>query len=204
MIAIVDYGMGNVGSVKNALEFLGATARVSNNQNDLKQASHIILPGVGAFGDGIKNLKKRGLISVLTHEVFERKKPFLGICLGMQLLATVGEEGGTHSGLGWIPGTVRQFEIDKTKFRVPHMGWNDVSPKPEATLFTDISSRIFYFVHSFILVSEEKGSVSATCEYGEVFIASIEKGNIFGVQFHPEKSQKSGLKLLTNFLHLRA
>lgn len=200
MIIIVDYDMGNVGSVKNALDFLGAPSLLSRDPKDLEAASHIILPGVGAFGDGITNLKKCGLISVLASEALGKKKPFLGICLGMQLLAATGEEGGTHAGLGWIQGRVRHFDIDQKKFRVPHMGWNDVRSKPEAKLFKDISSSIFYFVHSYVFEPKDKDVVSATCEYGEMFAASVQKGNLFGVQFHLEKSQKSGLAVLKNFL----
>lgn len=195
--------MGNLFSVKNALEAVGAEIVISKNPEDLKRADQIILPGVGAFPDGMKNLKELGIIPALEKEVLEKKKPFLGICLGSQLLASYGEEHGSTSGLGWINGRVRRFRVDEKQFRVPHVGWNDVSPVPGATLFKGIDSDIFYFVHSYFVAPEDPGVVAATCEYGEKFTAAVERGNIFGVQFHPEKSQKSGLKLLKNFLCLK-
>ncbi len=200
-IVIIDYGMGNVGSVKNALEFLGVKVSVSSDPGDLEKASHIILPGVGAFGDGIGNLKRIGLVEILEKEVLEKKKPFLGICLGLQLLAEEGEEGGLNKGLGWIAGRVRRFQVDTKIFRIPHVGWNDVFSKEETTLFKEITPKIFYFVHSYVLVPKDKNVVVATCQYGEEFAAAIQKENIFGVQFHPEKSQKSGLMLLKNFIN---
>lgn len=199
-IVVIDYGMGNVGSVKNALDFLGAASMLSRKAEDLEKASHIILPGVGAFGDGMNNLRKFGLIPVLQEEVLKRKKPLLGICLGLQLLAERGEEGGVREGLGFIKGTVRRFRVDSTKFRIPHIGWNDVSPIGDPLLFKGISSTIFYFVHSFFLEPTDKDMIAATCFYGEEFTAAIRKENIFGTQFHPEKSQKSGLALLKNFI----
>lgn len=202
MVVIIDYGMGNLFSVKNALGAINAEVVISKNPEDLKKADHIILPGVGAFPDGMKNLKELGIIPALEDEVLKKKKPFLGICLGMQLLASEGEEHGLTSGLGWIKGRVRKFDVSE-ELRIPHVGWNDVSPAPNAKLFAGIDSNIFYFVHSYFLVPENSGLVSASCEYGEKFTAAVESGNIFGVQFHPEKSQKSGLKLLKNFLCLK-
>lgn len=202
MITIVDYGMGNVGSVKNALLFLGAKVLISRELTDIEKSTHIVLPGVGAFGDGMKKLEEFGLVDVLRIEAIEKRKPFLGICLGMQLLASIGEEGGLHKGLGWVPGRVRRFKIDEEKFRVPHIGWNDVLPVNDAPLFSGIASSVFYFVHSYFFVPEDKNIIAATCDYGEEFPAAIQKDNIFGVQFHPEKSQKSGLALLKNFINL--
>jgi glutamine amidotransferase len=202
MIAIVDYGMGNVASVKNALNFLGAEAAVTSNPADFEQATHIILPGVGAFGDGMRNLRERGLIPVLSREALERKKPFIGICLGMELLADIGEEGGENIGLGWIAGRVRHLRIDEKELRLPHIGWNDVTPRPTARLFAGVVSPVFYFVHSFVLEPDDDAITVATCEYGETFVAGVERENIFGTQFHPEKSQKSGLAVLRNFLDL--
>lgn len=202
MITIIDYGMGNVRSVENALRYLGVASVLSSAHADIEQGSHLILPGVGAFPDGMSNLKKRGLVPVLEKEVFRKKKPFLGICLGMQLMAEDGEEGGVHKGLGWISGTVRRFRVDTKKFRIPHVGWNDVAPKEHAVLFRGISPPIFYFVHSFFLVPTDPNTIAATCTYGEGFTAAVQKENIFGTQFHPEKSQKSGLAVLRNFLNL--
>lgn len=202
MIVIIDYGMGNVGSVKNAIEALGGSAAISGKKDDLENSSHIILPGVGAFGDGMKNLREAGLVDILSKEVLEKKKPFLGLCLGMQLLADKGEEGGEKQGLGWIKGRVRRFSVDESKFKVPHIGWNDVFALENAKLFAGIKRSIFYFVHSFHLVLEEENIATAYAEHGERFVAAVEKDNIFGLQFHPEKSQKEGLKVLENFLKL--
>lgn len=204
MIAIVDYGMGNIASVRNALTLLGSLGVVTSKPGDFEKATHIVFPGVGAFPDGMRELEERGLISVLEREVLGKKKPFLGICLGMQLLATMGEEGGETKGLGWIRGIARKFSIDENKFRLPHIGWDDVSISPEHPLFAGVSSPVFYFVHSYVLESrnEDVHVAAATCSYGETFTAAIQKENIFGVQFHPEKSQKSGLLVLRNFINL--
>ncbi len=201
MIVVIDYGMGNIGSIKNALEFLGADVLVSDKYRDISNASHIILPGVGSFGDGMANLRGRGLIEILEKEVIEKGKPFLGICLGMQLLAEEGEEGGLNKGLGWVQGRVRKIN---TNLRLPHIGWNDVVLEKEHTLFNDISSRVFYFVHSYSFGFKNSEDVIASCQYGEIFPVVLAKDNIMGVQFHPEKSQKSGLKLLKNFLDINA
>lgn len=201
MVVIIDYGMGNLFSVKNAFDAIGAESVISNDSKDLKKADKIILPGVGAFPDGMKNLKKRGFIEVLKKEVLEKEKPFLGICLGMQLLATDGEEHKLTKGLGWIPGHVRKFNV-QNNLRIPHMGWNDVFIKKENPLFESVKDPVFYFVHSYHIVPKDSRVVIATCNYGEEFVAAIQKGNIFGVQFHPEKSQKCGLELLKNFLAL--
>lgn len=200
MTVIIDYGMGNLFSVENALKRLGAEVKISNRKEDIQKADKLILPGVGAFPDGIKNLKKLGLVEVLEEEVVKNKKPFLGICLGMQLLATEGEEVKPTKGLGWIAGRVRRFQVDEEKFRVPHIGWNDLILKKENPLFKGIEQPTFYFVHSYHLVPEDSSAVAAVCDYGEDFVAAVQKENIFGVQFHPEKSQKSGLRVLENFI----
>lgn len=199
MIVIIDYGMGNVGSVKNALLFLKQEFLISNKKEDIAASSHLILPGVGAFAEGMEALEKFGLVEILGKQVLEQKKPFLGICLGMELLAATGTEGGLHEGLGWVKGQVRRFQIDEKTYPVPHIGWNDVTVPRDSVLFQDTEPNIFYFVHSYHFVAEEDARL-AMGEYGEPFAAAIEKNNIFGVQFHPEKSQKSGLKVLENFL----
>jgi imidazole glycerol-phosphate synthase subunit HisH len=204
MIAIIDYNMGNVGSVRNALRVLGVEAILSSKKEDIEKSSHIILPGVGAFGDGMQRLKDLNLIPLLENEVLVKKKPFLGICLGMQLMAEIGEEGGEHRGLGWITGKVRRFQVDEKKFRVPHIGWNDVIFKNPSLIFRGVTSPIFYFVHSYFIVPEKKEVISAVCDYGEIFPAAVQSENIFGIQFHPEKSQKSGLLILQNFTNLYA
>ena len=202
MIAIVDYGMGNVASVRNALALLGAEGVVTSIPEDFERATHIIFPGVGAFSDGMREVQERGLVPVLEGEVLEKKKPFLGICLGMQLLAGEGEEGGRTKGLGWIDGVVRRFRIDEAKFRLPHIGWDDITPVDGCPLFSGIESRDYYFVHSYVLEPVQQEVVAATVNYGETFVAAVHKDNIFGVQFHPEKSQKGGLSVLRNFINL--
>lgn len=200
MIAIIDYGMGNVGSVKNAVKALGYDGVISKRKEDIQNASHIILPGVGSFADGMKNLSDMGFIEVLNDEVLKKHKPFLGLCLGMEVLAESGEEGGYTKGLGWIKGDVKRFIVDDTKFKIPHVGWNDITPKENSLLFKNIRQPIFYFVHSYHFIPKDYSVVSAEAEHGEKFVAAVEKDNIFGLQFHTEKSQRDGLKVLENFL----
>lgn len=202
-IVIIDYGMGNVFSVQNALSVLGAKSIISKKPEDIASSDRIILPGVGAFPDGMKNLKASVLVGVLEREILEKKKPFLGICLGMQLLASLGKEYKETKGLNWIPGTVRRFEVDEKKFRIPHVGWNDIVPKENSILFSGITNPVFYFVHSFHFVPEDPLVIAARCDYGETFVVSVQKDNIFGTQFHPEKSQKSGFAVLKNFLNYK-
>ncbi len=202
IIAIVDYGMGNVGSVKNALKLLGTEGVITAKPEDFERASHIILPGVGAFPDGMKRLRASLGFATMEKEVLEKGKPFLGICLGMQLLGDYGEEAGGADGLGWIPGRVERLKIDEGKFRLPHIGWNEVAFTGECPLFTAVDQKDFYFVHSYVLTPEDQDTVKGTCSYGTTFPVVVQKGNVFGVQFHPEKSQKSGLMVLKNFIAL--
>lgn len=202
--------MGNVRSVAKAIESLGEEVIVSENPNDLRKADRIVLPGVGSFGKGICNLKDKGFLEVLKEEVLIKKKPFLGICLGMQLLAKNSTENGFHEGLGWVPFEVRKFEFTNfagsMKFnilKVPHMGWNDISFNENCVLFKRTNKKAcFYFVHSYYLnISENnKEFIVATCDYGLPFVAAIQKDNIFATQFHPEKSQRDGLNILSNFI----
>jgi imidazole glycerol-phosphate synthase subunit HisH len=199
-VVIIDYGMGNVFSVKNALDALKVESIISCERRAIMDATHIILPGVGAFAEGMESLKNHKLIPLLEDEVLREKKPFLGICLGIQLLASAGEEHGVHAGLGWISGRVRRFVLDEKKYPVPHIGWNDVTLEKGNLLFTDISNPVFYFVHSYHIDVADNSTTAAKCDYGGEFVAAVQRGNIFGVQFHPEKSQKSGLQLLRNFL----
>lgn len=202
MITIIDYQMGNIRSVAKAFKKLGASFVISNAPEDIKKSTHLVLPGVGAFGDGMANLKKFKLVELLKEEVLKKKKPFLGICIGMQLLASKGEEHGQHNGLGWIKGTVRRFAIDEKRYKIPHIGWNDITVKIANSLFSNIKTGSdFYFVHSFHLVPEDQRIVAATCDYGETFAAAISKDNIFGVQFHPEKSQQAGIQIIKNFIN---
>ena len=201
MIVIIDSGIGNIRSVANALEYLKAKHTITSNPKDLKEADKIIFPGVGSFADGMKAIHSTGLIDILKDEVLKNGKPYLGICLGMQLLAESGEEDGKHTGLGWIPGVVRQIDVKNTDVKLPHIGWNTVQPKPKSVLFKDLGENpTFYFVHSYIFTPKDSSIIESTCEYREVFAASIRYKNIFGVQFHPEKSQMNGLNLIKNFV----
>ena len=190
--------MGNVASVKKAFEKIGAQVKISNSKKDIEKAEYLVLPGVGAFGDGIKNLTKFYLVDILNKAVLIDKKPFLGICLGMQLLADKGLEFGTHQGLGWIKGEVVKLKSP----RLPHIGWNNIKIIKN-DLFQDIPDDNFYFVHSYVLKPKNKSITTSTCKYGAEFPASIQYGNIFATQFHPEKSQLSGLKVLDNFLNFK-
>jgi glutamine amidotransferase len=200
VIAIVDYGMGNLKSVANAFEALGRRCVVTADPADLRGADAIVLPGVGAFGDGIANLNAARLAEVLTEEVTAKGKPFLGICLGMQLLATRGEEFGSHTGLGWIGGCVRRLEPREAHCKVPHMGWNSVRIHHGDPLYEGLGSEpVFYFVHSYHFEAQDKDVVSATCWHGQEVTASLHQRNVFAVQYHPEKSQRAGLKVLENF-----
>lgn len=200
MITIVDYGMGNLRSVYNALDLLGAEAKISSQADDILAADHLILPGVGAFGMAMANLHQRGLIAPLNEKVLKQKTPLLAICLGMQLLAEEGFEHGHHRGLGWLGGQVDQFDV--TDLRVPHVGWNDIQLKIDHPVFANLGTHLeFYFVHSYHFMTEDSSTVTATTHYGYEFPAVVHRENILGTQFHPEKSQALGLRLLQNFLH---
>jgi glutamine amidotransferase len=203
MIAIVDYGAGNVRSVMNVFEAIGPNSLLTNDPDILAKASAIVLPGVGAFGDCMKSLRRLKLVEPLNELVLHEKKPYLGICLGMQFLGRESCERGVHRGLGWIQGKVELLVPKEKKFRIPHMGWNDIYMHKSCPLFEGLEdSPVFYFVHSYHLAvdKEDANAVTATCWHGTTVTAAVQKDNIFGTQFHPEKSQKSGIKLLKNFL----
>ena len=197
MVAIIDYGMGNVASVQKALNFLNIENCITNNHQEIKDATSILLPGVGSFYQGMKNLKELGLDELLTDEVFNKKKKFLGICLGMQLILEKGMEPEETKGLGWIQGSVVKFEMKDLS--IPHMGWNNILIK-NPCFFDNCESLDFYFIHSYHAVPINKDDIAATVEYGIEAVASIKKDNIFATQFHPEKSQSSGLMLINNYL----
>ena len=200
-VAVVDYGMGNLHSVSKALEAVGADVTVTSDPTDLKAAERIVLPGVGSFAQGMRQLQERGFVDALNKEVVDAGKPFLGICLGMQLAAESGEEHGKTHGLGWIKGNVVRLDANVADVKVPHMGWNDVEGTGESPLFKNIKGPLtFYFVHSYHFIPTDKDTITAFCEHGLRFAAAIERGNIHLVQFHPEKSQTNGLKVLENFL----
>ena len=200
MIAILDYGMGNVRSVSNALAYLGLESVVTSDPAEVRAADRLILPGVGAFGDAMRHLHESGLVELLQEQVIENSKPILGICLGMQLLAGVSHEHGLHNGLGWLDAEVVRFS-GTAGLKVPHMGWNMVHLHREHPLFAGLSveHRDFYFVHSFHVVCRDDADVVGTTIYGTEITVAVARGNVAGVQFHPEKSQDNGLQLLTNF-----
>ncbi len=200
MIVIIDYGLGNLRSVAGAVEKLSHTPVISNRMEDLERATKLILPGVGAFGDGMQNLKNLKLIEPLTKLVKEKKVPILGICLGVQLFANESFEFGHHQGLGWVDASVVRLE-PADSLRVPHVGWNDLVQKHKSVLFDDVpSDALFYYVHSYQVKCKVSNLVIGECEYGGKVTAVIQAGNIYGTQFHPEKSQFHGLTILKNFL----
>lgn len=195
---IVDYGIGNIASVRNALDRLGVSSRVSADEADMAQAAGVILPGVGAFAAAMDHLRQRGLVEALTRHVLLGGKPYLGICLGMHILARDSDEGGQAEGLGWIESSVRRVPVSNGR-SLPHVGWNAVWFGPDDSLFAGLPpGSHFYFDHSYCYASDPP-ETSCRCEYGTVFPTAVRRGNILGVQFHPEKSQRSGLKLLRNF-----
>ncbi len=205
MIAVIDYGAGNVRSVVNAFEAIECSVILTNDADELAKASAIVLPGVGAFGDCMKNLTTLKLVEPLNELILGEKKPYLGICLGMQSFAEVGLEHGYHKGLGWIKGKCEPLSSNDLRFRIPHMGWNDIEYDASCPLFRGMPERpVFYFVHSYHLVPQknEFNTVVASCWHGTKITAAVQKENIFGTQFHPEKSQENGLQLLKNFLKL--
>ncbi|MFH0732463.1 MAG: imidazole glycerol phosphate synthase subunit HisH [Candidatus Omnitrophota bacterium] len=200
-VAVIDYNMGNIQSVVNAVKALGFDAYTADNPKALSKALRIILPGVGAFEEGINNLKKLGLADILNKQVLKNGVPFLGICLGMQLICRESHENGIHNGLGWINATVKKLGENVADLRIPHIGWNVVTPKKPQPLFRNMPDKpTFYFVHSYCCVCEPDDVVSSECFYGVKFVSSVQKGNIFATQFHPEKSQQAGLRLIKNFI----
>ncbi|OPY77692.1 MAG: Imidazole glycerol phosphate synthase subunit HisH 1 [Syntrophorhabdus sp. PtaU1.Bin153] len=199
MIAIIDYGMGNLRSVTNAFEGLGATVVLTRDKDTIERADAIVLPGVGAFGKCIENLRSFNLFELIKDQI-KRDKLYLGICLGMQILFDTSEEAPGVAGMGFIRGRVRRFSAG---VKIPHMGWNSVDiVKPHPVLEGVEKGSHFYFVHSFYCEPEEDGVTATTTTYGTEFTSSVHKGSVFACQFHPEKSQKIGLKLLRNFIRL--
>jgi len=192
--------MGNKHSVLKALTYLGVAARVTADPEEVRLADRVILPGVGAFGAAMENLNRSGLREAMNEAVQTRGRPFLGICLGMQLVAARGTEKGLFDGLGWIPGEVRLLSPSSPDIKLPHVGWNDIIIEGDPPLFQGLKKeRAFYFVHSYAICPENPGHVAATCDYGGLFVAAVARDNIFATQFHPEKSQKNGLTILENF-----
>ncbi|MBI3419087.1 MAG: imidazole glycerol phosphate synthase subunit HisH [Proteobacteria bacterium] len=223
-IALIDYGSGNLRSAAKAFEKAGAQVRVTNHAEDISKAERIVLPGQGAFGDCMRGLSALpGMVEALNEAVLKKARPFFGICVGMQLLAARGLEHGTHQGLGWLDGEVRELQLSDSSLKIPHMGWNNLRfGGAEVRRFEAASSsepsnlRTFeplhpllknlppspyvYFVHSYAFAPEQPGDTLASCDYGGSFTAMVARGNIAGAQFHPEKSQETGLQMIQNFL----
>lgn len=198
MITIVDYQMGNLRSVQKAIERVGAEARISGDPADIESAEKVILPGVGAFEDAIGELRRRELVEPLKAAI-EQGKPFLGVCLGLQLLFEVSYEGGRHTGLGVLPGEVVRFAPSEG-MKVPHMGWNGVAVRRRPPILPDLADGThFYFVHSYYVAPADESVVALEADYGGPFCAMIWRENLFATQFHPEKSQTDGLALLRRF-----
>ncbi len=203
MVTIIDYEMGNLQSIGNAFRALGCKVQITQRASDLVDAEAIVLPGVGAFRDGMQKLHESGMIHALNKQVIDKKKPFLGICLGMQFLATESHEHGIKKGLDWIPGTVEKISPVDPVYKIPHIGWNDVAVVGENVLFEELRMNpVFYFVHGYHFKTDPVADeyVTSRCWHGTEITASVNRDNIFGVQFHPEKSQATGLKLLRNFI----
>lgn len=201
MVVIVDYEVGNPGSIRNMLKKVGLVAEISRDSAVISEASHLILPGVGAFNRGMRALRGSGLVPLLEERVLGAKVPVLGICLGMQMLGETSEEG-NEPGLGWIKAQTRKFQFDEIvdQPRIPHMGWNWVQPSQGAGLFAGYKTvPRFYFVHSLHVDCEDPRDVLAIANYGFPFVCAVNRDNIFGTQFHPEKSHRFGMQLLRNF-----
>ena len=201
MVTIIDYGMGNIGSITNMIKRIGYSAEVSSDITQIQAATKIILPGVGHFDMAMQNIKKLGLFNIIRKKAIEDKTPILGICLGMQIMCK-GSEEGTEEGLGLIDAEVKRFHfLAGLKLKVPHMGWNIVEPIKNYSLFTEMSEeKRFYFVHSYHVVCNDENDIAAATNYGYDFTSSFGRDNIMGVQFHPEKSHKFGMQLLKNFI----
>lgn len=203
MIAIIDYGVGNVASIKNMLKKSGHEAFLTNNHDELRNATKLILPGIGAFDSCAQNLDIFNLREILNELVITNQKPILGICVGMQLLSSKSEEG-VLAGLDWIPSTVKKFSFTDSALKIPHMGWNVVSPQNNNPLFENLPEDArFYFAHSYHAHCANEEHIAAITHYGYDYASAISKDNIFGVQFHPEKSHKFGMKILSNFAELK-
>ncbi|MFA4982397.1 MAG: imidazole glycerol phosphate synthase subunit HisH [Candidatus Omnitrophota bacterium] len=207
MIAVIDYGMGNLRSVQKALEIVGAKTKVTSRPADIKKCGKIVLPGVGAFGDAMKQLRRLGLVGPI-KDAIAKGKPFLGLCLGLQLLFGTSSEAPGVRGLSILKGTVKKFKFRDDALKVPHMGWNEIRKNSrfeirDSKLLDGIPDGSYmYFVHSYYVAPEDESIILTTTGYGNEFVSGISKDNIFGLQFHPEKSQKTGLRILENFVKM--
>ena len=204
MIVIIDYKMGNIGSIKNMLKKIGTEAVITSKPNEIRDAHKLILPGVGSFDTGMNHIRKMDILPTLHEKVMLHKTPILGICLGIQLFTEKSEEG-TQTGLGWIKGETVRFRINhqETGLKIPHMGWNSISVKKKESLLKNCQKDIrFYFVHSYHVVCKNEADILATTHHGYDFVCAIQRNNILGVQFHPEKSHQYGMQVLRNFVEM--
>jgi imidazole glycerol-phosphate synthase subunit HisH len=199
-VTIIDYGMGNINSIKKRLVKLGINPNISADENEIKKADKIILPGIGHFSQAMQRLNDLNLVEILNEEVLVKRKPIIGICLGMQLMAKFSEEGNVK-GLGWFDADIVKFKIeDKFKYKVPHVGWNQIQIKKPSVIMNGIDDLSeFYFVHSYFCKCNNEADVLNNTDHESIFASAIEKENIFGVQYHPEKSHSVGEKLIKNF-----
>lgn len=199
MITIIDYGLGNLRSVQKAFERCNVIVKISSKPGDIKNAEKLLLPGVGHFAEGMRNIKEYGILDAMNIAVLENKTPIMGICLGMQLMTDYSEEGNCK-GLGWISGKTKKFNFETNGLKIPHMGWNNLLINNNSTIFKGISQQqFFYFVHSYYVTCESKSHILAETDYGGNFVSSFNHNNIYGCQFHPEKSHDAGLLLIKNF-----
>lgn len=201
MIVIVDIGMGNLGSIINMLKKIKIEAKISSDPEEIAGSDKLIFPGVGAFDNAMQSLHSHGLIDVLNRKVLEEKTPILGICLGMQMFCK-GSEEGKMDGLGWIEAETVRFRISSNELKVPHMGWNTIQVKGDPGIFKGIEDPRFYFVHSYHLVCKNEEDVLATTHHGYDFASAVHRGNIWGTQFHPEKSHRYGMNVFSNFVEM--
>ncbi len=203
MVTIVDYGLGNLASIQNMIKKIGGNSVISSSVDQINDAKKLILPGVGHFEKGMENLNKSGLIPTLNNLVLEKKIPILGICLGMQLMTSKSEEGNV-AGLNWIKADTTKFNLNSTKFKIPHMGWSNVNFKQDEVIAENLYQKArFYFVHSYFVQCANQEDVLGETIYEFPFHSAVKKDNIIGVQFHPEKSHKFGMQLLNNFLNIK-
>lgn len=200
MVVVLDYGAGNIGSVLNCLKFVGADAKLSSDPQEIAASDRVVIPGVGSFDYAMDRI--RPLAQVLHRKVFEERRPILGICLGMQVLAESSGEG-TSPGLGWIPGKVKALSSGEPQLKVPHMGWAEVKVERENPLLKGLAEWRFYFAHSFFLAPTDESSIVGTTEHGGAFASAVKAGNVYGVQFHPEKSHDFGTQLFRNFMEIK-
>ena len=197
-IIIIDYGVGNLASIANILKKVGVSSKITNDKNIISNAEKLILPGVGSFDFGISSLRAHGLDEILHEKVLIQKTPILGLCLGFQLM-TKGSEEGVLNGLGWFDANCKKFKVDSDEYKIPHMGWNYVKSMKENNLTKELDPMKFYFVHSYHIANEQKEDIILQANYSYDFTCGMQRENIYGVQFHPEKSHKYGMQLFKNF-----